>query len=214
MDNKLFHTFLYRSPDDGAASGSPGEEVLPEESPEPAAEEPSSEEKIVAAVGKTIDEKLAAARAEAAQAQRFSQAQAMSRRDPSSEALNTLDLRDELMDEVDEILRDAPAEIRAEAKKDLRQFRTLAQLAAARDAGIHRKIAYAALGQAVSDRRFSPGGSVSAPSREPVHSERSAPAATWYAREQQELNALFGGILTADDMRRGQELDRARGARV
>ena len=135
--------------------------------------------------------------------------------DASSEAIAAMDLREELYDEIREILEDAPSEIRDELRKSMRQFKSYEQLQVVRANGIHKTLAEAAIGRAVRGDKYVPKNvdakykSVDALLREPVHSEPVVKIPDSYRREQQEVCQQLGVTLTEKELRQAFEDDRA-----
>ena len=135
--------------------------------------------------------------------------------DASSEAIAAMDLREELYDEIREILDDAPSEIRDELRKSMRQFKSYEQLQVVKANGIHKTLAEAAIGRAVRGDKYVPKNvdakykSVDALLREPVHSEPVVKIPDSYRREQQEVCQQLGVTLTEKELRQAFEDDRA-----
>lgn len=124
--------------------------------------------------------------------------------DPEASALSVLDTRDELMDQVEEIIREQPAEVResvrGHVRSELRRFKSLAEIEAVRTAGLHKTIADAALGKAYREGKLTSTASGSGLTREPVYSEPSAKVPAEFRREQEEVCKLLGVSLTEAEL--------------
>ena len=94
--------------------------------------------------------------------------------DPVALALEVSDIREDIMDELREEYKDLPADEWKRVKSDLRNFKSVAELEAVKQQGIHKTIADAAFGRAVKAGRIQVG--TTAPRREPTGGVAVAPA--------------------------------------
>jgi hypothetical protein len=209
----LLRTF-YHSPDDPPGAGEFGdfvEEAGSEAVAEPAEAESTIEERVAKAVQSTLDARVAAeaeARLKAAQ-QQAELAGHTSYVQPATQAILAMDLREEIYDEIREIVGDAPKEVGDEVRKQLRQFNSYDALKSMRTCQIHKTLADAAIGRAIREGRYVPSGgkrgdgSTSAPSREPVHSEPPTRIPSEFRREQEEVCRQLGVTLTEQELLEG-----------
>ena len=101
--------------------------------------------------------------------------------DPVEAALEVADMRDDLMDEIREMYPDLPKESMAQIKGNIRKFKSVAALQAAKSENLHKLIAHAAFGEAVHSGKIQVKGT-EAPRREPVGG--GAPVKQMSEREQ------------------------------
>jgi hypothetical protein len=96
------------------------------------------------------------------------------RQNPNSQvdAVEALDLRADMLEEALTLHPDMPLEARQQLKEDLRQFKGIEQIRAAREAKLHVKLADAAAGASIRSGKYVPksvSDSVQQLHREPVH---------------------------------------------
>ena len=123
--------------------------------------------------------------------------------EPASEAIAAMDLRDELFDDIQDIIGDAPREVRDEVRKHMRQFQDYNSLQIVKTQGVHKTLADAAIGKAVREGRYVPpnvrntGANVN---REPVHSEPATRIPNEFRREQEDVCRILGVTLTEKEL--------------
>jgi hypothetical protein len=138
------------------------------------------------------------------------QRRAAMRPDPTADALDALDLRQEMYEEALEMHPDMPAEARNQLKADLRSFRSIEMLRGAKESGLHRKLADAAAGEWIRTGRYMPKSALAqTPMREPAHSEPSARIAVPEAYVRQV--AALGLQLTEAELEEAYREDALRG---
>jgi hypothetical protein len=166
---------------EGAAAETPPAKVPPAAGTPPPATVSMSQEDFDAALAKASARALADSRAETARGVAEAQArdaealrrQAASRQpNAQMDALEAIDLRTDMLEEALAMHPDMPFEARQQLKEDLRTFRGIDQVRAAKDSGLHIKLADAAAGQSIRSGKYVPktvSDSVQNLHREPAH---------------------------------------------
>jgi hypothetical protein len=146
------------------------------------------EERAYAATQRALTDAQRNYAAEQEQAQRGQQ---QPRWDPTADAMDAIDIRTDMYESALALYPDLPAEARQEVKDKLRQIKTVDGLRGAQKNNIHELIADAAYGKAVRTGKIQPK-TVTAPAREPAHSEPDIQVSAGMNSELNELEALLG----------------------
>jgi hypothetical protein len=126
------------------------------------------------------------------------QQQRQQRWDPVSEAIDAVDLRTDMYEEILDSHPGLTPAARLEVKQNLRNFKTIEQLQAAKRSGMYKTIADAAYGKGVMNGTIKVGGT-QAPSREPTTSEPPPTLAAGIANELAELEQTLGVKFTPQE---------------
>ena len=216
------------APDEQSGGGAPAPETPPVQTPAetPPAGSPAgapaaltmTQEQFDTAISTAAARALETQKAEAEQARRAAEArEAETRRrqatsqmaNPQMDALEAMDLRTDMLEEALILYPDMPLEARQQIKEDLRSFKTVDQVRAAKDANLHIKLADAAAGSSIRSGKYVPKSvSVQAPTREPAHSE---PVTTKipdsYRREMEAEYASMGLKLSDKELAEAYDSD-------
>jgi len=131
---------------------------------------------------------------------------------PAEEAISAMDMRNDMVDEIAELYKEMPQSIKAQVRNELKAFNTTDQLRAAKNSGLHTKLADAAIGEAIRKGTYVPQGFVTdAIHRAPVASEAVATATpAGFAADAREYAAALGQTLTDAEIAQAYKEDCAR----
>jgi hypothetical protein len=118
---------------------------------------------------------------------------------PEANAIDALDLREDLYEEaLAQLPTDATKEVRDDVRRQLRNFKTAAELSNAKNGNLHTIIADAAYGKAVREGKITTRGA--APRVEPTVSEPLAKLPSGIAAELAEIEATLGIKFSKEQM--------------
>jgi hypothetical protein len=170
---------------------------------------------IASAAAKALETQKAEAErarreAEAREAEFRRRQESTQRANPQMDALEAMDLRTDMLEEALVLYPDMPLEARQQIKEDLRSFKTIDQVRAAKDSKLHIKLADAAAGNSIRSGKYVPKNvSAAQPvTREPAHSEAAViRIPDSYRREMESEFASMGLKLTEKDLQEAYDSD-------